>query len=128
MKLDNFKELLAKKASGNENLQLLIKYMKEDMLAEHVIESLSKMAEIDQGRSSNDAVIHFGSRMEPDMEADMIYDALSHHASHYKAALNAGNEKLADSHMKKLFNIMYLARKFKDKYTDHSGGKLKILP
>ena len=41
MKLDNFKELLNKKAEDNPNLQLLIKYMRDEYLVDHVIESLS---------------------------------------------------------------------------------------
>lgn len=127
MKLDNFKELLIKKADGNPNLQLLIKYMRDEYLVEHAIESLNKMARSYSNKNSNSAIMHFGSHMDPETDGAMIHDALSHHASHYKAALNSGNEKLADSHMKKIFQIMHMSEKLtRDGLNDHSGGKLKI--
>lgn len=127
MKLDGFKELLIKKAEGNPNLQLLIKYMREDFLIEHTSESLEKMAAIYSKKNPNHAVMHFGTHMDADTEGDMFHDALSHHASHYKAALDAGNEKIADSHMKKIFQMMHFGDKLtRDGLNDHSGGKLKI--
>jgi hypothetical protein len=127
MKLDNFKELLIKKADGNPNLQLLIKYMRDEYLVEHAIESLNKMARSYSNKNSNSAIMHFGAHMDPETDGAMIHDALSHHASHYRAALNSGNEKLADSHMKKIFQIMHMSEKLtRDGLNDHSGGKLKI--
>lgn len=127
MKLDNFKELLSKKAEGNPNLQLLIKYIRDDYLTEHVVESLEKMARIYSKKNPNHAVMHFGTHMDPETEGNMIHDALSHHASHYKAALDTGNEKLADSHMKKIFQMMHMSDKLtRDGLNDHSGGKLNI--
>lgn len=127
MKLDNFKELLNKKAENNPNLQLLIKYMRDEYLVEHVVESLNKMARSYSNKNTNNAVMHFGTHMDSETEGDMIRNALSHHASHYKSALNSGNEKLADSHMKKIFQIMHLSEKLtRDGLNDHSSGKLKI--
>lgn len=127
MKLNNFKELLSKKADNNPNLQLLIKYMRDDYLIDHVVESLEKMAAIYSKKNPNHAVMHFGTHMDADTEGDMIHDALSHHASHYKAALKAGNEKLADSHMKKIFEIKHMSEKMtRDGLHDHSSGKLNI--
>lgn len=127
MKLDNFKKLLLKKAEDNPNLQLLIKYMRDDYLIDHTVESLNKMARSYSNKNPNHAVMHFGTYMDPETEGNMVRDALSHHASHYKAALNAGNEKLADQHMKKIFEIMHMSEKLtRDGLNDHSGGKLKI--
>ena len=127
MKLDSFKELLIKKAEGNQNLELLIKYMREDFLVDHIVESLEKMARIYSKKNPNHAVLHFGTHMDPGTEPDMIYDALSHHASHYKAALDAGNEALADKHMRKIFEINHMADKLtRDGLNDHSNGKLKV--
>lgn len=127
MKLDNFKELLIKKADGNPNLQLLIKYMRDDYLVDHAVESLEKMAAIYSKKNPNHAVMHFGTHMDPETEGDMFHDALSHHASHYKSALNEGNDKVADSHMKKIFQMMHMSDKLtRDGLNDHSNGKLKV--
>lgn len=127
MKLDNFKELLLKKTEDNSDLQILIKYMKDDFLLEHVIESLEKMAAFHTKKNPNSAVIHFGSRLDPEVEGNMIHDALSHHASQYKAALKAGNKDVANSHMSKIFKIMHMSDKLtRDGLNDHSHGKLKI--
>lgn len=127
MKLDNFKELLIKKAEDNSDLKILIKYMRDDFLLEHVMESLEKMAASHSKKNPNAAIMHFGTHMDPETEGGMIHDALSHHASQYKAALNSGNKNLANSHMGKIFKIMHMADKMtRDGLQDHSGGKLKI--
>lgn len=127
MKVDGFKELLLKKAEDNPNLQLLIKYMRDEYLVDHVSESLEKMARIYSKKNPNAALMHFGTHMDADTEGDMLHDALSHHASHYKAALKNGNEGMADSHMKKIFQIMHMSDKLtRDGLNDHSHGKLKV--
>jgi hypothetical protein len=127
MKLDGFRELLTKKAEDNENLKLLIKYMREDFLVDHIVESLEKMAAIYSKKNPNHAVLHFGTHMDPGTEPDMIHDALSHHASHYKSALDSGNKSLADQHMRKIFEINHMADKLtRDGLNDHSSGKLKV--
>ena len=126
MKLDNFKELLLKKSVDNENLQLLIKYMRDDYLVDHVVESLEKMAASYSKKNPNASVKHFAANMNS-FKAGMIHDALSHHASHYKAALDSGNTKVADDHMRQIFKTMHMSEKFtKDGINDHSGGRLKI--
>src|SRR6478736_550669 len=127
MKLDSFKELLIKKAEDNDNLKLLIKYMREDYLVDHVVESLEKMAAIYSKKNPNHAVLHFGTHMDPGTEPEMIHDALSHHASHYKSALDSGNKALADQHMRKIFEINHMADKLtRNGLEDHSLGKLKV--
>jgi len=127
MKLNSFKELLLKKSLDNQNLQVLIKYIRDDYLVEHVIESLEKMAASYSKKSPNAAVLHFGTNMDKDTEGDMFHDALSHHASHYKAALGAGNQQLANIHMGKIHKMMHMGEKLtRDGKEDHSDGKLKI--
>lgn len=127
MKLDSFKELLIKKADNNDSLKLLIKYMRDDFLVNHVVESLEKMAQVYSKKNPNHALLHFGEHMDPGTEPEMIHDALSHHASHYKSALDAGKEALADQHMRKIFEIQHMADKLtRDGLNDHSKGKLKL--
>lgn len=127
MKLNNFKELLLKKSEDNQNLQVLIKYMRDDFLLDHVVESLEKMARSYSKKNPNHALMHFGTSMDEHTEGEMFHDALSHHASHYKAALDAGDKKTADKHMSQVFKMMHMADKLtRDGLNDHSHGKLRI--
>lgn len=137
MELNNFKELLLKKSIDDKNLQTLIKYMKDDYLVDHVIESLAKMADAKARTNPNDAVIHWGRSLGEDdnLNKHHMYDTLSHHASQYKAALKAAKEnpagsaaatKIADQHMAKIFKMVHMTRKLQDGETDHSGGHLSI--
>jgi len=122
MKLDGFRELLIKKA-GDVSVANLVRFMRDDVLSDLVIESLEKMARSNsKGDSSNLAVRDFASEMDPEHEPNMLHDALSHHASHYKAALNSGNKPIANAHAKQLFRIMDMA----DQAQKHSDGKLKV--
>jgi hypothetical protein len=132
MKLNSFKELLIKKAADMPDLQTLIKYMKDDFLLEHVLEALEKGI---THRKINESVSHFGKNLVENREPAFIHDALSHHASYYKAAMNAGNKPLAQAHARQLFKIMHMAQKItKDKEAvnnedpsgDHTRGKLKV--
>ena len=126
MKLDNFKELLIKKSGDNKNLELLIKYMKDEYLLDHVVESLEKMAWSNSKKNPNAAVKHLATNMN-NFKAGMIHDALSHHASHYKAALKAGDKQTADSHMRKIFKTMHIIDKAtRDGLNDHTQGRLKV--
>lgn len=85
MELHSFKELLIKKAEGNEDLKALIKFISTDFLAEEVLESLEKMA-ASKGDKANSAMTSFaGSVTTPDV--GMVHDAMSHHLSH-AAAIN----------------------------------------
>lgn len=130
MKINSFKELLVKKAEGNSNLIALIKSTKDEFFNNRILEILEKMAEDKRRpRSSNRAVQHFGDYSLDDTGdmSNMIHDALSHHASHYKAALKDDKQHLANQHMRKIHNIMHLSRKLgHDGVMDHGGGKLKI--
>lgn len=122
MSLHSFRELLIKKA-GDSSLENLIYFLKEDFLADMVIESLEKMANAKhKGDSANVPVRDFGVEMDPETEPNMIHDALSHHASHYKAAVKANRSDLANQHAKQIFRLTDLAQKTQK----HSGGKLHI--
>ena len=122
MKLDGFRELLVKKA-GNVSVANLVRFMRDDVLSDLVIESLEKMANHDSnGSKANLAIRDFGSEMDPEHEPKMIHDALSHHASQYKAALNSGNKNLSNAHAKQMWKILDLAHKVQS----HSDGKLDV--
>lgn len=122
MSLNSFRELLIKKA-GDSSLENLIYFLREDILADMVIESLEKMAGAKhKGDSANIPIRDFATEMDPETEPNMIHDALSHHASHYKAALRDGRNDLANQHAKQIFRIADLAHKTQK----HSQGKLHI--
>ncbi len=132
--LANFKELLLKKSEGNEDLQTIIRFVDTDVLSDLLMESLEKMARgRHKGDAANAAVMDFGTEMDPEMEPHMIRDAIGHHVSHYKAALekvkSAGSDEEkkkakgnADQHAKQAFKLMNLA----DTVKKHSHGKLDI--
>lgn len=123
MKIESFRELLLRKAVDNPNLQTLVKYAREDILADHVLESLEKMARAGhKGDAANFAVRDFGLDMDPEMHPHMIRDALGHHVSRYKNALKNNNQSLANQHAKQSFKLMNLA----DTTQKHSHGKLSI--
>lgn len=122
MSLNSFRELLIKKA-GDSSLENLIYFLREDTLADMVIESLEKMANAKhKGDSANVPVRDFGLEMDPETEPNMMHDALSHHASHYKAALAANRPDLANQHAKQIFRLVDLGKKAEK----HSNGKLHV--
>jgi hypothetical protein len=122
MKLDSFRELLAKKAQ-DVSMKNLIKFMKDDLFADLVYESLEKMATAKhRGDAANVSLRDFAEKVDPEYHPDMIHDALSHHASNYKAALNSGNHAVANKHAQQLFKIVDMA----DMAQKHSLGKLKV--
>ena len=121
MKVENFRELLAKKAEGDDNLQTFVKFIDSEVLAEKALESLEKMARSrHKGDTANLALRDFATDMDPEMHPNMIRDALGHHVSRYKAALGSGRQDLANKHAKQAFNIMNMA----DRAQKHSQGKL----
>ena len=122
MKLENFRELLLKK-SADPALGNMIKFVRDDVLADIIVESLEKMARAKhKGDAANFALRDFGLEMDPEHEPKMIHDALSHHASQYKSALKNDRKDLANEHAKQLFQIMDMA----DQVQKHSTGKLDI--
>lgn len=122
MKLESFRGVLLKKCQ-DDSLQNLIKFVRDDVLTDLVIDSLQKMADAKhKGDTANVAIRNFGAEMDPETHPDMIRDALGHHASRYKAALKAGRESLANDHARNFFQIVNLAKRT-EKHTD---GKLHV--
>lgn len=134
MELKSFREILFKKAEGNDYLQTLIKYAKDELLADEVIESLLKMAEPSaaMGRGANHAVTTYGSTIKP-THIEQLRDAIAHHISHYRAALKGHHEAtdasekaklraIADQHLEKIVPMLHLA----GKAAKHSGGQLVL--
>ena len=123
MELKSFREILLKKAADNPTLQTIIDVMKDDLIADKVIESLEKMArpQASMGRSANAAVTAFGNQMK-NKDVEMMRDALSHHVSHYQAALKNGQRDIADKHLQKIIPLMHLA----GKASAHSNGQLGL--
>lgn len=123
MKLSSFRELLLRKVQDDPNLTTLIKYAREDLIAEQVIEALEKMARSrHKGDAANFAVRHFATEMDPETEPHMVRDAIGHHVSRYKAANAQARPELANRHAKQAFNLMNLA----DTASKHSGGKVSV--
>jgi hypothetical protein len=134
VELKSFREILLKKADGNPYLQTLIKYAKDDLIAEEVLEALQKMAEPSaaMGRGANHAVTSYGTGMG-ETEVDQLRSALGHHISHYKGALKAHHaatdpaEKAqfrhtADQHLSKIIPMMHLA----GRASKHSNGAMVL--
>ena len=131
MKLDSFRELLVKKSDGDSQLQALVRFIREDVLADVVVESLEKMARAGhKGDAANLAIRDFGLEMDPELEPVMIHDALSHHASRYKAALKQLKDNPNDKDMKDVVNHhageIYKLVNMAEKTQKHTDGKLNI--
>lgn len=123
MKMDSFRELLLKKADGDPTLQSFIKYVREDLIADHALDILEKMARAShKGDTANLAMRDFATEMDPELHPHLIRDALGHHASQYKASLKTGNKALANRHAEQMFKIMNMA----DRVQKHTGGKLSF--
>lgn len=122
MKLSSFRELLLKKAEDS-SLENLVTFIREDILADIVIESLEKMARAKhKGDAANVPIRDFGVEMDPETEPAMLHDALSHHASNYKAALGTGRTDLANQHAKQIYKLVDMG----DQAQKHSQGKLHV--
>ena len=123
MELKGFRELLLKKASDNPALQTILDVIKDEILADKIIESLEKMArpQASMGRSANAAITAFGNQMK-NKDVEMMRDALAHHINHYRAALKAGKRDVADQHLNKIIPMMHLAARS----ASHSGGQLGL--
>lgn len=130
MSLFSLKQLLLRKTE-DESLRTIIQVIADDVLANQVIESLRKMAENKaSGGAANAAIKHFANEIKNDTKdpattgrlPDMMREALSHHASRYKAALASGNKKLANEHAGNFFKIL----RFGVQAEPHTGGALQI--
>src|ERR1700677_1816807 len=106
MELKSFREILLKKADGNPYLQTLIKYAKDELIADEVLEALQKMAEPSaaMGRGANHAVTSYAAGMKP-IHVEQLRDALGHHISHYKGALQAHHAATDPKDKAKMRNV-----------------------
>jgi hypothetical protein len=122
MSFSSLKELLLRKTE-DESLRTLIKMVAEDVLADQVIESLEKMAVHTKkvSKVANEALKDFATRMDPEHGPDLLREALGHHASRYKAALDTGDQKIANTHAASFFKIMDLVHHLQP----HTHGKLQ---
>lgn len=123
MELNNFKQLLLKKAADNSALKAVIDIAEDDLLIEKVLESLEKMAKPSaaMGRNANAGVTAFGNQIK-NKDVEMMRDALAHHINHYRAALKSGNRQVADQHLEKIIPMMHLA----GKAASHSNNQLAL--
>lgn len=121
--INAFKELLLKKAQDNPEIQSIIGAMKDEAIIEKVLESLEKMARphASMGRGANAGIVAFANQMK-NKDVEQLRDALSHHVSHYKAALSQGKRAIADKHLNKIVPLMHLAARA----SGHSNGQLGL--
>jgi hypothetical protein len=124
MDLSKFKEILLRKSSDLQ-LHTLIRNMSDDNMFFLVEESLEKMS---SRKKPNLLLRKWASKLRAGggrLDANMIYDSLSHHASQYKAALKANNEKVANQHGKTFHTLLHLVSKLKSAhYGDYGGIKV----
>ena len=70
-----------------------------------------------KARKINSALNHYAQSMT-NKDIHVLRDALSHHLSHYKKALENGNREVADAHLEKVVPLIDLAARS----TKNSGG------
>lgn len=123
MELKSFRQLLLKKAADNITLQTLIDVMKDELIADKVIESLEKMAkpQASMGRGANAGVTAYGNQLK-NKDVEQMRDALSHHVNHYKSALKNDQRDIADQHLNRIVPMMHLA----GRAAAHSNGQLGL--
>jgi hypothetical protein len=123
MELNSFRELLLKKSVDNPTLHTLICMMKDEIIADKIIEHLEKMARpgAGMGAKANAGVTAFASQLK-NKDVEMMRDALAHHVAHHKAALKRGDRKAADEHLNKIVPLMHLA----GKASPHSNQQLGL--
>jgi hypothetical protein len=118
--LSSFRKLLMRKTNSDE-MKNLIKNLSQESLAEHVIESLEKMAHYRGASSSpNASLADFTEKLKSQKEmmdgeepgfAASIRDAMGHHASAYKKSLEQGKMNDATGHARKFVQYGNLAYK-----------------
>jgi len=115
MNLNSLKEILIKKAEEADKIRDIIYSLGEDDFATMIVESLKKMAAHGQhagrGKKPNSMLTHFANTLTSNADVAIIRDALSHHLSHYKSALQNNQREKADAHLSKIFPLMHLIHK-----------------
>ena len=107
--------------TNSDEMKNLIKNLSQESLAEHVIESLEKMAHYRGASSSpNASLADFTEKLKSQKEmmdgeepgfAASIRDAMGHHASAYKKSLEQGKMNDATGHARKFVQYGNLAYK-----------------
>jgi len=116
-------------------LQLLIKGMDDSVIEGLTVEALVKMAR--KGSSANQAIAATSGHVLPvegtdhpheSLDASLIHDNLSHHLSHYNAALKSGNRDLADKHLDQVMRTINYGTKLEGATArkSHPEGVVRI--
>lgn len=126
--MSSFKALLLKKAACvNEELRSYVASTPVADIYDIAYELLEKMAGVNKKNTKiSPQALHVGQTYN-DSVGNMMYDALSHHASHYKDALDKGDQDRANEHAKKIFKIIKHSNKLESTVPDNeSGEKFKV--
>ncbi len=110
----NLRELLIKRTDDLAT-RLLISGISDDVIGSMVVEALEKMAvrntanhaiavsaghnvpiALKERHPETGDIAPTGAHPLASLDAALVHDNLSHHASHYKAAVKAGNREAAD--------------------------------
>jgi hypothetical protein len=128
MKVEAFKEILLRKTRDNNKLNALIKSLKNDLLADKIIESLESLSKMASsvGDNANLSLRNFAKEMNPKLEPEMMRDAIGHHVSRYKAAMNAGKNDLAHEHARQAFRVLHMAHRAHKHSIDETTGEPKL--
>lgn len=127
MKLSAFKELLLRKVN-DEELKSSIIGSSLYSIRELLIESLEKMAKKKhKGNQANESVTNlaaslYGINEDEHYLPNMIRNAIGHHASRYKKALELNDKDMIDRHARAYFKLLDLAHTL----APHSGGSFKV--
>ena len=118
--LSSFRKLLLRK-TNSEEMKGLIKNLSQESLAEHILESLEKMAHYKGASASpNASLTDFTEKLKSQKDvmdgaepgfAASIRDAMGHHASAYKKSVDQGKMNDASSHARKFVQYGNLAYK-----------------
>lgn len=120
MGFQGLKQLLLRK-TNNEELDRYIELLGDSGFMSFVSESLNKMASNKNNDANNHAMNWYAKHSLP-AHSEMYRDALGHHSSHYKAALEGGNKELADKHMSQVMKLLNFGSRLNShSYTDHNN-------
>lgn len=129
MSLVGLRELLLRKTVDN-NVKSFIDHMSDEKLMSYIVESIEQLEKAggsaNKGKNLNSSVNTWLSTANH-TDMDLAREALGHHASHYKAALNAGNKDIANQHMRKFFDTMHLLDRASTAKSP-TGDKHKMAP
>lgn len=120
MSLTTFRDLLLEK-TDDLALQDLLKTLDDNSLHSLLVDALEKSRSSIKGADAGYAIKKFGTDFNEATDT-LARDALSHHASRYKAALKAGRPDIANKHMDRYMQTLNVL----DKASPHSDGNIKV--